>query len=912
MNFNDVLDPDVQYVRDLIDEESLDCNYIRPDQFDSKYNEINGLKLVCFNIRSLPRHHDEFSNFILPFIDADVIVLTETWLNSDICQLHEINNYNSYHNYRKNRIGGGVSIFVKDTIKSVQIENINVMEDFAEITGVKLNISETNTVTIIGCYRPPTGNFDRFLGCITDLFVNFELENDKCIITGDLNCCILREGEHNPTKNMIDLFHSYHFYALITKPTRISNNSYSVIDHIWSNILPGSKSGIFLSDISDHFPVFAIFPNLIHDENVTETINIKFRNYSQSNKNKFLNLLNQIDWVFLNTSDDVDNVFESYLEVIEECFNKAFPVLTKRIGYKRYCSPWLSSGLLVSIRNKHNLFKRFKQGLVDYQCYARYRNKLNGLIKIAKSNYYETLFTKNRSDLKKSWGIIKNLIHGRKARNSKLPSTYSTFSEVAQAFNSHFSTIGQRLQSNIEPGCDFSIFLPNIDYRTIGLYYTTENEVKDIIKELKNKNNGLILSASVLKCFSEQFKMPITILFNRMIDLESYPDILKLARVTPVFKSGNCDDLNNYRPISCLPILNTIIEKLLLKRLNNFASSQNIMSRRQFGFQTGMGTNDATLEFLSEVYNKLSDEAYFCSIFVDLKKAFDTVSHDLLLRKLNHYGFRGKCYNILKSYLTNRVQYTSCEGESSDKSRISVGVPQGSVLGPFLFLIFINDLSAILKFSKLILFADDTTMYSYHRNIDILFENLNEDLVTLNRWLSANKLVLNISKTNYMIFGDRDIPDHLKLSIDNNDLNQASEVTFLGLIIDKKLTFKGHISEIKTKLSKTLGIFRKLKFLPSTTLRNLYLSLVYPKFIYCIQSWGAASPTNLNKLIVMQKKFIRIISKTDYYAHTSPLFKNLNLLKLNDIFKYFTLIYMYKALNLNKYPSFLADLQSSI
>ena len=207
--------------------------------------------------------------------------------------------------------------------------------------------------------------------------------------------------------------------------------------------------------------------------------------------------------------------------------------------------------------------------------------------------------------------------------------------------------------------------------------------MKDIIKELKNKNNGLILSASVLKCFSEQFKMPITILFNRMIDLESYPDILKLARVTPIFKSGNCNDLNNYRPISCLPILNTIIEKLLLKRLNNFASSQNIISRRQFGFQTGMGTNDATLEFLSEVYNKLSDEAYFCSIFVDLKKAFDTVSHDLLLRKLNHYGFRGKCYNILKSYLTNRVQYTSCEGESSDKSRISVGVPQGSILGPF-------------------------------------------------------------------------------------------------------------------------------------------------------------------------------------------------------------------------------------
>ena len=203
-------------------------------------------------------------------------------------------------------------------------------------------------------------------------------------------------------------------------------------------------------------------------------------------------------------------------------------------------------------------------------------------------------------------------------------------------------------------------------------------------------------------------------------------------------------------------------------------------------------------------------------------------------------------------------------------------------------------------------------MYSYHRNIDILFENLNEDLITLNRWLSANKLVLNISKTNYMIFGDRDIPDHLKLSIDNNDLNQASEVTFLGLIIDKKLTFKGHISEVKTKLSKTLGIFRKLKFLPSTTLRNLYLSLVYPKFIYCIQSWGAASPTNLNKLIVMQKKFIRIISKTDYYAHTSPLFKNLNLLKLNDIFKYFTLIYMYKALNLNKYPSFLAALQNCI
>ena len=772
------------------------------------------------------------------------------------------------------------------------IDDFDNSDETIETIGATIYYPKSNKSTkVLGVYRPPSSNINDTTEKIGNIIANNSLQHTETVIAGDFNICLLEENHSQQTTNFINKMREFFFRPLITRPTRFQNNSATVIDHIWTNSTSTIDSFIFYCDITDHCPVYCRINTPLAIGNYQ--IRVKFRDMSDANKIKFKNKLVNFNWnELLHGLTDTNAQVIKFLEVIEHHYNECFPIKTKVIGTNRISKPWITDALHKSIHNKHIMYKLVKQNLFDTNRYKRYTNLLNSLIKMSRMSYYKHQFEKCEKDIKRTWAIINATIKPGKRYSSVIKLYHNNVAitdttKIAETLNNHFTGIGIALKNALPKRNEnaFRKYLPQTAPSSIYLQPSTSSEVKNVIMNLKNvKGNINTLSTKLLKDSSSALAGIISCIFNNIISIGQYPDILKIACVTAIFKSGDKQNVNNYRPISTLPLLNKVFEKLLHARLYSFFESKEILCKEQYGFRKNKSTSDAVTDILNNIYDAVNQKRYLGAVFLDLSKAFDTVSHDILLKKLEHYGIRGLALQLLASYLQNRKQYVTVDGHKSQTKELTIGVPQGSVLGPLLFLIYINDLPLPTQKMNSILFADDTTLFTHNTEINNLIKSMKDDLQLVSEWLTANCLTLNIGKTYFVIFSTREIPNDIQIQIGHQTIERHSSGKFLGVILDEKLTFGEHLTIVTSKVSKIVGLFYNLKNkFPLTVIHKLYYSLVYPHLNYCTLAWGCAKQTYLNPLFILQKRICRIITNSTYYAHSAPLFKQLKILKINNI-----------------------------
>ena len=515
--------------------------------------------------------------------------------------------------------------------------------------------------------------------------------------------------------------------------------------------------------------------------------------------------------------------------------------------------------------------------------------------------------------MKKTWSIIKEVLN--KKRSSKINDTFKYNNQtttdkdiIANKFNEYFVNIGSTLASSIpQGGPSYKTYLPPPNEHTIYLEPTNTDEVTKIITNLSNSAPGHDeVKLDDIKPVMCNLIQPLTYIVNLSLIQGIFPNELKKAKIIPLYKANDPMLFNNYRPISLLPLFSKLFERIMYNRLIKFINKHKLLYKYQFGFRKDHSTYMALIILIDKITAALDRGDFTVSVLIDFRKAFDTVDHDILLDKLYHYGIRGVAFEWIKSYLSDRQQQVSYNGSTSSYKTMNCGVPQGSILGPLLFIIYINDLSNVSNILTSVLFADDTTLIASDCNLTTLIHRFNTELVNIVHWLNANRLSLNIDKTNFMIFRPKNRNDNRPdITINGSRINEVEKAKFLGVIIDNKLSWSDHTKYVIQKISKGIGIIIKArKYFTQVTLINLYNTMVLPFISYCIHVWGKAASIHLNKIHILQKKIIRILSGVPPRTHSQPLFDNLKLMTVYQIYEYYVGVFMYKIYHKQLPPLF--------
>ena len=806
----------------------------------------NSFLIMHSNLNGLENKFDEYHNFVSNTkMDIDLLCISETSQKEGFDFLTNVNieGYKIPFTIGSKTSKGGVAIYAKKELNVVERKDLNCVNISFECLWVEI-INEKHKNIICGCiYRHPKSDVDEFNKYLTKCLTKINREKKECYIAGDFNIDLLKYESNNTYAEFLNTLTSNGFLPHILQPTRITEYSATVIDNIFgNNFVDKTFSGNILIKFADHFSQFLCINREITKLKPSDTYRIDYSNF---NEKLFVEDVSIQNW-FANVSRGTNAKFDDFIWRLEDCVNRHAPL--KKLNKKqlnKISKPWITKFILKMISHRDKLFHKKKINPMDQiikATYIMFRNRVTREIRKSKKEYYRQYFENNLNNMKKTWQGIKQII---KLNNSNKSVTTQLICEgklvnnnkdMAEVFNVFFTDIGKQLDKKIphckKTGATKQYLKPNNLYSFL-ISPTSPLEICNLIKSLDvSKSPGPSpVPVKLLKLVSFELSVPLSLICNASFDEGVFPEQNKIAMVIPSHKNGALDDVNNYRPISLLSVFSKIMEKLMASRLTNFLELHEIIYPNQFGFRAGYSTSHSLISITENIRKSLDNGKFGCGVFIDLKKAFDTVNHDILLTKLENYGIRDEALDWFKSYLINRRQYVHLNGVNSSTRNISCGVPQGSVLGPILFLLYINDLPNISDKLKFYLYADDTNIYFESKNLKLLERTMNKELDKLYEWLCINRLSLNISKTNFVIFCPPSKPKvPITIKINKEAIDESQYVKYLGILIDSELSFKYHIVELKKKISRSIGVLYRLR--PFVNTKILFILFYYMVLLY--------------------------------------------------------------------------------
>lgn len=643
------------------------------------------------NIRSVNKNIDEFKILLRQVsTNIDCIILTETWKIENI-DIYKMPNYEIIYNNGCFNKSDGVIVYIRNNIKYTY--NI-IVKNGVHVIEMVLNLNNRK-IKIFPIYRSPASCILTFNNDIKALLENSHKNYDYTILIGDLNIDILENKEY--TNDYLNILSENAFISAVNCVTRKSGQEGSCIDHAFIKspteldfVIPM----VIKTNITDHYTTALqiIFPE---KQNIP---NLKPRYRNILNMDKFSEILSQKDWSELYQCENAESATEYFVNFLQNEINKCTSkIKIKRINKKR--KDWITDGLVKSVNTKNIYQKQLLKNPHDKDLerkYKNYRNKLNSVIKTAKTNFYRSQIEQRPYDSKTLWSVVNqatnNSFSGNKQVNNIRSETGEIIEndvEISNSFNDYFTGIGEKLASKINKNK-----IPKVKrksyHKTMFIVPADKNEVIREIKTLKNKKaSGLDgLTAEILKTVQKQIAEPLTFIINKIIITGECPTHFKKSVVKPIFKKGDEMEIGNYRPISLISNLSKIFEKILKNRITTYIKKNSLLSKCQFGFQEGLSTQDAINILSQNIYRSLDNGSKSLCVFIDIQKAFDTVSHTQLLEKLEDIGIRGICLELIKSYLVGRKQCVQINNTISNFQDITCGVPQGTVLGPVLFNIY--------------------------------------------------------------------------------------------------------------------------------------------------------------------------------------------------------------------------------
>ena len=875
----------------------------------------NKIKIIHMNIRSLNANFIEFEHFLHYIkVDIDFIVLSECWLQN--IQLYEnvLNGYGMICSEKMNKSGGIVAFYKKSVAKLIDVEK-NVLEGCDSLF-MCFETHNSKPLNLLAIYRSPS---EAPALCINSL--DKFLKSEKLMgIIGDLNLCFKKHFTDINVENLYDLLLGYGYLPIISTPTRITTTTSSLIDQIFLNheVIEEyeMKHGNVDVNITDHklqYLIMNVHGSIQHSKQKRPLI----RTFNSKNTDFFVNRLKKLNFEELTTENNVSSLYEDLMNQLIDIYNQSFP--TVQISRKKSRNKqWFDKNCQLAFKKKVKLYKKHQLTQCDedkraYEFHNKYYRKL---IKVTKNNYNKNII-ENCTGSKDLWKVVNNFLgKSRTKRVIKLKINENVVTDditIANIMNKNFNEVGNIYgRTPTAPNSHLQFF----NARTTDSFYfedITYHEVKNILTKLDDsKSSNDLIPLKVFKKIPDNIIKRLTCLFNTSIYEGVFPDQLKYSKIIPVYKQGSVYDCNNYRPISLLSSVDKIIEKAVCSRIHDFLKKTNFFCVNQYGFRANHNTELALLSLTDRIYKAIDSKHFVVLLSIDLRKAFDVIRHDILLDKLENAGIRGFMLKWFQSYLSNRYHQTIVNGTESDVLKVQYGVPQGSSLGPLLYLIYFNDVQNIFNDSELNVFADDTCLITTNERLDDALKDMNHKIKTFEKFISANGIKINSTKTEYVILYPKGmkIDTNERLCYNDEEIKMKNEIKVLGLIIDRKLSFKSHVqSMLKKKLRKYLSIiFRMRQFMNLNCLLKIYFSHIHSLLSYCILVYGLHCEANIDIIERFQIRIFKLIFRASTQSIYSILKKN-RLLSFRQILKYklLTLAHLIKY-DRDKVPHYFKDL----